>query len=435
MQSSHLCPGLPLLLLPSTLSASALFVNRIPSIISTCPVHFCWLLTSLLFSLTHQLPPSAPPFFACLFFSLAQFSSPSYSCKLSCSFSCCFLSSPWSLGRISRLVFCMSLSPSVFASDIHVYLPSLLPLSSTHSPQLVFFCQFPTSCRRPRKPLHTKLSRRFSFLPSSLISRSVFCCATQSTPVFSRLTLSPCLPKISFHSTNRSWRSASLSTTTARSSAYINLRRLSLVVAFLLITSTTANNNSGLSALPCPSPLWIPPIFYSTFYLFICAFDHPQLRLWDTHPPHCGHVSSYVPSTILTSSSGTPIHLNVAMALSLGTMSYAFSRYMNPRAIFSCPSSLFSIICLRVSISSTLPLPRLMHCFFFQFHTSLFSLTFHPESSLTHSEHDWANWCLGISQGREHLPFFSIEGISTKSATPLGYSPLSCKYLTIALST
>ena len=40
MQSSHLSLGLPLLLLPSTLSTSVLFVNRSPPILSMCPAHF-----------------------------------------------------------------------------------------------------------------------------------------------------------------------------------------------------------------------------------------------------------------------------------------------------------------------------------------------------------------------------------------------------------
>ena len=43
---------------------------------------FCWLLTSFLVRLSPQLPPSAPPFFTCRFFSLPQFFSPSYSRKL-----------------------------------------------------------------------------------------------------------------------------------------------------------------------------------------------------------------------------------------------------------------------------------------------------------------------------------------------------------------
>ena len=120
---------------------------------------------------------------------------------------------------------------------------------------------------------------------------------------------------------------------TARSSAYSNLRRMSLVLAFLLITSTTAMDNSGLRALPCLRPT-------------------STLNSSDIPSPHTTlpFVSSHVPSTILTSASGTPNHLIVAMAISLGTMSYAFSKSMNPRAIFSCPSSLFSTSCRRVNI-------------------------------------------------------------------------------------
>ena len=142
-------------------------------------------------------------------------------------------------------------------------------------------------------PKYTKLSHWCSFFPSSLMSRSFFCCPTQSTSVFSRLTLSPCLPKISFQSTNRSWRSASLSNTTARSSTYINLWRMSLVLAFLLITSTTTTVGLGHSL----SQVDIHPEFlqysrsahYSTFCLLICGFNHSHLHLWDTHPPQRSH--------------------------------------------------------------------------------------------------------------------------------------------------
>ena len=78
-QSSHLS-----LLLPSTPCTSAFFVNRSPSILSICPAYFSRLLTSFLGrlsltptslgdSLSHQLLPSVPPFFTCLFLSLQQF--------------------------------------------------------------------------------------------------------------------------------------------------------------------------------------------------------------------------------------------------------------------------------------------------------------------------------------------------------------------------
>ena len=74
-----------------------------------------------------------------------------------------------------------------------------------------------------------------------------------------------------------------------------------------------------LSLHMCLRPSSPPPLGHPSTSMwpcfFICAFDHPHLRLWDTHPPQCGHVSSYVLSTILTSASGTPIHLNVAMSL------------------------------------------------------------------------------------------------------------------------
>ena len=58
-----------------------------PSFLSMYPAHFNRLLDSFLPKLFHtnQPPPSTPPFFACLFFSLPQFCSPSYLCKLALS--------------------------------------------------------------------------------------------------------------------------------------------------------------------------------------------------------------------------------------------------------------------------------------------------------------------------------------------------------------
>ena len=79
-----------------------------PSILSTCPAHFNQLLTSFLLRLSlTPIPPSAPPFFTCLFFSLLQFVSPGYSRKLAVSL-VIFLLSPWSLSCIGILVLCMS---------------------------------------------------------------------------------------------------------------------------------------------------------------------------------------------------------------------------------------------------------------------------------------------------------------------------------------
>ena len=73
-------------------------------------------------------------------------------------------------------------------------------------------------------------------------------------------------------------------------------------------------------------------------------------------------VFSYAPYTILTSASGTPIHRSIAITISLGTVSRAFSKSTNPRAILPCTSSLFSTICLRTYIPSAVPLPFLNPC-------------------------------------------------------------------------
>ena len=81
-QSSYLHRGLPLLLLPFTLTLSitALFVNHSPSIQSMCATHFYQLLTSFLSSTpTSSLNPCILP---CLLFSLPQCFHPVYSHKL-----------------------------------------------------------------------------------------------------------------------------------------------------------------------------------------------------------------------------------------------------------------------------------------------------------------------------------------------------------------
>ena len=102
------------------------------------------------------------------------------------------------------------------------------------------------------------------------------------------------------------------------------------------------HHNNGLKALPCVRP---------TFTL-----DSP-----DTPGPHStlSFVSSYVPSTNLTSPSGTPTHLSVPIVISLRIVAWAFSRYMNLIAISSCPSSLFSTNYLLANIPSVVLLPRL----------------------------------------------------------------------------
>ena len=74
-------------------------------------------------------------------------------------------------------------------------------------------------------------------------------------------------------------QSASLSTTTARSSAYSNFRRISLVLAFLLITSATASR----------CQIWIYPIFPVRILLYILSL-HTFLRPFS--PPPLGHPST-----------------------------------------------------------------------------------------------------------------------------------------------
>ena len=98
-----------------------------------------------------------------------------------------------------------------------------------------------------------------------------------------------CLLKRSFQSTNRSWRSASLSATIARSAslsattvrslAKSNFRRISLVLAFLLITTTTGSR----------CQIWIYPIFPVRILLYILSL-HMFLRPFS--PPPLGHPST-----------------------------------------------------------------------------------------------------------------------------------------------
>ena len=68
------------------------------------------------------------------------------------------------------------------------------------------------------------------------------------------------------------------------------------------VPSTVLSSGSGTRihlnvAMPlhmCLRPSSPPPLGHPSTSmwpcLFICAFDHPHLRLWDTHPPQCDHV-------------------------------------------------------------------------------------------------------------------------------------------------
>ena len=77
-----------------------------------------------------------------------------------------------------------------------------------------------------------------------------------------------------------------------------NLRILSSVLVFLLITTTIAMNSSGLRPAFTLNSSAIAGLHYTRPFVFL-----------------------YVPFTILTSACGTPIHLNVAGVISLGTVS------------------------------------------------------------------------------------------------------------------
>ena len=113
---------------------------------------------------------------------------------------------------------------------------------------------------------------------------------------------------------------------------------------FLLMRSSTAMNSSGFSTLPCLSAVLISNSHEAPYPTTTLAV-----------------VFSYVPSTILTSASGTPIHRSVAIIISLGTVSKAFSRSTKPRALY--PHSLLyhmSQDVHPVCCSSPLPVPLLV---------------------------------------------------------------------------
>ena len=70
-------------------------------------------------------------------------------------------------------------------------------------------------------------------------------------------------------------------------------------------------------------------------------------------------VFSYMASTIFTSDSGAPIHLRVAIAILLGTVSKAFSRSTKAKAMCPCFPNLFSTSCLSENTPSVVHRPFL----------------------------------------------------------------------------
>ena len=87
---------------------------------------------------------------------------------------------------------------------------------------------------------------------------SSLCRAIHNTPIFARLIFSPCALNSSLHCSIASCGSRLFSYTIARSSAYRSFPSWYFTVAFLLINSSTVMNGSGLRALPCLNPMFIP---------------------------------------------------------------------------------------------------------------------------------------------------------------------------------
>ena len=136
-----------------------------------------------------------------------------------------------------------------------------------------------------------------------------------------------------FHSFSAPWNSSRFSATITRSSAYIIIPRPSVVLICLLVSVITMMKSNGSSALPCLKQMFI----WNSFII-------PD----PTHPL----VFSYTASTMFTSDSGAPIHIRVATAIFLGTLSNAFLRSTEAKAMFTCFSDLFSTSCLREKIPS-----------------------------------------------------------------------------------
>ena len=119
---------------------------------------------------------------------------------------------------------------------------------------------------------------------------------------------------------------------------------VSFITIFLLMRFSTAMNSSGLSTPPC-----------LTLTLTSNSSDAPYPIIT------LAVVFSYMPSTILTSTYGTPA--NRSVAISLSTVSKAFSKSTNPRAMLSCTSSLFSAISIVTYIPSAVRLLFLNICY------------------------------------------------------------------------
>ncbi|KAK2171278.1 hypothetical protein NP493_1085g00040 [Ridgeia piscesae] len=150
---------------------------------------------------------------------------------------------------------------------------------------------------------------------------------------------------------------------------------------------------SGPKALPCVRPT--------------LTLDSP-----DTPGSHSTllFASSYVPSTNLTSPSGTPTHLSVPIIISLGIVAQAFSRYMNLIAISSCPSSFFSTNYLWANIPCVVPLPCLNSSCSSPISRYTIALILPSRFFPATSTYGLATYCLKVFPGHAHLPFFFIFG-------------------------
>ena len=117
----------------------------------------------------------------------------------------------------------------------------------------------------------------------------------------------------------------------------------SFITVVLLMRSSADMNSSGLSPLPCLSPL-----------LTSNASDAPSPTTT------LAVVFSYMPSLPLLVLPSTVASLSPSLWV---LCQKAFSKSTNPRAILSCTSSLFPTICLRGYIPSAVPLPFLNPCY------------------------------------------------------------------------
>ena len=177
-----------------------------------------------------------------------------------------------------------------------------------------------------------RLSLMFAFVPLRLLT---------ITSVFPVLIFSPLLSIPICQPSHLPCISSSVSVTTARSSANSSSRGNPRLNSSLMTSSTTINRN-GLS----PDP-WCRPTLMGNSSVQPCVVLTTVDAPW------------YVASTSLTSFSGTPLLRRHRYTRSLGTLSYAFSKYTKVKNKSLCTSRCFSCSCCVLNTASVVAFPGL----------------------------------------------------------------------------